>query len=299
MIHFIGAASGWGAQKMATEKGADVFYASSYFKALPNLGVSGKWVGHISPIQNYQKAAEVSSDQQRDLVLDHTSRLSAAVSHAVRHQNFPVVIGGDHACAMGTWSGVTSALEAEEQFGLIWIDAHMDAHTPETSPSKAYHGMPLAHLLGAGEEGFYNIGSKKRKINPKHLCLIGIRSFESEEHKLLELLGVRIFYMPEIKKRGFEAVFCEALSIVTKGTKGFGVSIDLDAFDPTQAPATGSLEKGGLMAKDVLPVLQRLAQNPQFKALEIAEFNPTLKGCHQTMDLMQKILISCLAKKGN
>ncbi|MFT7432417.1 MAG: arginase [Alphaproteobacteria bacterium] len=298
MIQFIGAASGWGAQKAATEQGVSVFEKSTVMDHLKNNNIPVKWAGTVHAAQSFKMGLTPSVLERADWVLDHVERLSDRVSHVVRHGHFPVVIGGDHACAMGTWSGVTSALEAEEQFGLIWIDAHMDAHTPETSPSKAYHGMPLAHLLGAEHEDFYNIGSAKRKINPKNLCLIGIRSFEDDEQKLLETLGVRIFYMHEVNARGFEAVFNDALKVVKTGTKGYGLSIDLDGFDPTEAPATGSLEKGGLMALDVLPVLANISSDKQFKALEIAEFNPTLNGQEKTLALMQNLLVSCLQNKG-
>lgn len=285
-----------GAQKHLTEKGADVFYESDVLKSLQEKNIKAKWVGTIYPIKSCVDTAVFSKKQRENFVFDHVSRLSDCVNHSARHSHFPVIIGGDHACAMGTWSGVTSALEAEEQFGLIWIDAHMDAHTPETSPSNAYHGMPLAHLLGAGNEDFYNIGSSKRKINPTNLCLIGIRSFEEEEQKLLETLGVRIFYMHEVNARGFKAVFADALKIAKTGIKGYGVSIDLDGFDPSVAPATGSLEAGGLFEKEVLPELRKIANDTQFKALEITEFNPTLTGKEKTLKLMENLLESCLKK---
>ena len=252
----------------------------------------------IYAAKSYVQADNISVKDSKAFLLDHVNRLCNRIKNIVRHGSFPVVIGGDHACAMGTWSGVISEFEAEENFGLIWVDAHMDAHTIETSPSKAYHGMPLAHLLGAGEEEFYEIGSPKRKINPKHLCLIGIRSFEKEEQKLLETLGVRIFYMHEIRKRGFDAVWKEAVEIVNKGTKGFGVSIDLDAFDPSEAPATGSLEKGGLLAGEIMPAFQKISKMNNFRALEIAEFNPTLPGKIKTLDLMESILQNILPKDG-
>lgn len=297
MIEFIGAASGWGAQKNATEKGPEGFKDSNVLAKLTAEGYGVEWSATVEPKKSFTVHTVADKVERAELVLDHVRRLSDHVSASVRHEKFPVVIGGDHACAMGTWSGVISALSAEGDFGLIWIDAHMDAHTAETSPSMAYHGMPLAHLLGAGEDDYVRIGSDKVKLNPKHLCLIGIRSFEAGEKALLEEKGVRVFYMDEVEERGFDAVFKEAMAIANQANKGFGVSIDLDGFDPEEAPATGSLEKGGLWAKDVLPVLNQVTTHPKLKGLEIAEFNPTLSGKDKTLELMHQLLLNTLPKK--
>lgn len=298
MIHFIGAASGWGAQKHATEKGAAFFMNADVVGHLKQMGFNALWDTLVSAQKSYV-AQTPTADQKRFYVKDHLERLCSKVQHVIRHGHFPVVIGGDHACAMGTWSGVISALGAEGNFGLIWVDAHMDAHTEETSPSKAIHGMPLSHLLGVGSEDFIQLGSSKTKLNPQYLCLIGIRSFESQEEKLLRQLGVRIFYMDEVNKRGFRAVFEDALKIVSQANGGFGLSIDLDGFDPQEAPATGSLEKNGLFKADVLPALAHLPKHKKFKALEIAEFNPTLRGAEKTLKLMEDILSVSLKKGDN
>lgn len=298
-MHLLGAAIGWGAQKTKTELGPEVFFKDISLKKLKLLGVNFKCEGVISPSISVCSGEIKDKEQRSMLVKEFVARLTERVQHLVKHEKFPVVIGGDHSMAMGTWSGLTTGLNAEGQFGLIWFDAHMDAHLKETSPSLAYHGMPLARLLGQGRQFLVELGSGKVKLNPKHVCLIGIRSYEEGEKSLLESLGVRVFYMDEIQRRGLDAVFDEALNIVKNGTKGFGLSVDLDGFDPKDAPATGSLEKGGVSKEDALRNFAKLSKELNFKALEIAEYNPTLKGAEQTLTLMHEIIAACEHKKGN
>lgn len=297
-MHLLGAALGWGAQKTEVEFGPEVFFEQVYLNELQKKGVEFEVEGIVKPSLSVKEGDVADVEKRSLLVKEFVERLTERVQGLVKQQKFPVVIGGDHAIAMGTWSGVTTALKAEGQFGLIWFDAHMDAHLKETSPSSAYHGMPLARLLGKGRKFLTELGSSETKLSPQHVCLIGIRSYEQSEKDLLDSLGVRIFYMDEIQKRGFEVIFSDALTIVNKGTKGFGLSIDLDGFDPKDAPATGSLENGGVSAVEALKEFEKIATHPKFKALEIAEFNPTLSGSKQTIELMQNILYALSPKKG-
>ena len=129
------------------------------------------------------------------------------------------------------------------------------------------------------------------KLNPAHVVLIGVRSFESGEEELLKNLNVKIYYMNEIKERGLEEVFSEAIKIVTQGTKGFGISLDLDAIDPIEAPGVGTPEPNGLKAQEVLSALSTLKHNKNFKAFEIAEYNPTLDINHKTAALIQQCIL--------
>lgn len=165
----------------------------------------------------------------------HSSRmLATAVAGAVEEDTPFVVLGGDHSCAIGTWSGVSNTIRQRGALGLLWVDAHMDSHVPETSPSGFYHGMPLACLLGYGDKSLTSIAEPEPAVLPEHVAIVGIRSFEPEEAALLQRLGVRIFDMKEIAQRGLASVMEEATAIVQKGTVATGISIDLDALDPTE-----------------------------------------------------------------
>ena len=174
--------------------------------------------------------------------------------------------------AIGTWSGV--ARVAVEPVGLLWIDAHLDSHTPETSYSGAIHGMPLACLLGRGDKRLLNIGLAGVQVSAGHTAVLGARSYEPEELDFLKASGVRIIDSVELAQRGFADCLHEALGIVTAAPAGFGVTLDLDAIDPLLAPGVGSPEPEGLNARDVLEAVSGIAGLPGFRALEIVEYNP-------------------------
>lgn len=195
-----------------------------------------------------------------------------------------VVIGGDHSCAIGTWSGVARA-HPGERIGLVWIDAHMDSHLPETSPSEAIHGMPLACLLGHGEKRFRNLAHQEPVLLPQDVCLLGIRSYEPEEKALLDLLGVHVFYMEDVLTLGLHETFTRAWKIATEHTARAGISIDLDAIDPQDAPGVGSPEHNGINATELLSLLSSLKGQPKLTGLEIAELNPARDIDHKTTEL--------------
>jgi arginase len=217
-------------------------------------------------------------------------RLAAEVEAVLKAGNFPLVVGGDHSCAIGTWSGVHRALADRGPLGLIWIDAHMDSHTFATTPSGQIHGMPLAALLGHGEAALTAIDGPEAKLLPEHVCLIGVRSYEAGEAALLHRLGVRVFDMDEVRRRGLAAVFDAALAIVRHGTMGFGVSVDLDALDPEEEPGVTTPVPGGLCRADLAAALSHLRGDPAFVAMEIVEYNPRRDRGRATADAAGALL---------
>jgi arginase len=202
------------------------------------------------------------------------ARVGDEVARTLAAGDFPVVVGGDHSCAMGTWRGVARALAGRGPLGLLWIDAHMDSHIPETSTSHAVHGMPLAALLGRGQPARAASDDKQPVLHPEHVCLLAVRSYEEEESALLDHLHVRVISQDEVRERGIRDTLAEALARVTAGTAGFGISLDLDAIDPGEAPGVGSPEPAGLGARKLLAALTPLLADPRLMALEIAEYNP-------------------------
>lgn len=286
----IGSASGWGAQLRSTEKGAEFMKKSQLLASLTNKEIEAFWSDVVLPTKRAFELDLPSGPKTLPYIIPQLESLAKRVDQAINNKQFPTAIGGDHVMAVGTFSGAIKALDARENFGLIWIDAHMDAHTPATSPSYAYHGMPVASLLGHGEEALVNLYGPGPKIRPQDLVLIGIRSFESGELHFLRESGVKVYYCPEVLSRGFEGIIQEAIAHVSKNTKAFGVSIDLDAFDPKYAPGVGSAEPHGLIPQDVLPHLHHVRSNSKFSALEITEFNPDLDHDNLTADLIKNLL---------
>ena len=199
-------------------------------------------------------------------------QLAAAVADARRRGRLPCVIGGDHSCAGGTWTGVARTVPGA--LGLVWIDAHMDSHTPATSHTGRLHGMPLAWLLGQDDDPLYGLGAGV--LEPQHVCLVGVRSYEPEEDERLRRLGVRVIFMDEVHSRGIDAVLDEALDIATAGTSGFGVSIDLDVVTPKEAPNVGTPVAGGVTSAELARALQEVAGRPALAAIELVEYSPRL-----------------------
>ena len=218
-------------------------------------------------------------------------RLARPVRECVASGKRFLVLGGDHSCAIGTWNGARVGLGRRGPLGLIWIDAHMDAHTPRTSPSGRVHGMPLACLLGFGDPLLVRLGERKGPcLLPQHVCLIGARSFEPDEEALLARLGVRVYRMDEVHCRGLAAVMAEAVGRVQSGTGGFGVTLDLDAVDPGEAPAVVTPATDGIGFDELRLSLRAAAAAPRFLGMEIAEFNPPMDSDERTAKLVEKLV---------
>ncbi|MBY0281297.1 MAG: arginase [Alphaproteobacteria bacterium] len=287
-VIFVG--NGWGAPDMRAANGA-----KKAAKVLPEL------LSQENPdifYMDFHKTDSLRVDTRipKDALSSHFSQvtqvsesLSALIMDLIQKELFPIVIGGDHSIAIGTWSGVRLA-EPERDFGLLWFDAHMDAHTPMTSESQSPHGMPLATLMGKGFADWVNLGQITPKLYPENLALLGIRSYEKGEAHFLKENQVKVFFQKDIEKIGLDTAYQAAYKHVTKSTPYFGVSIDVDAFDPSIAPGTGTVEENGLMDKDLLPLLTGLRSNPNCLAFEIAEFNPDKDQDNKTLNLIISLI---------
>lgn len=299
-VEIIGYDSGWGCKDYGCEDGAEAVPIERALHTLRHLDIEARWRGTLS-IKFLGKHEELTTKEKTlPLVIEANRRLFNHVKHAVENNHTPIVLGGDHSCAIGTWSGVVSAMEAAQNFGLIWMDAHLDAHTAESAHEGKWggwwHGQPVSALIGEGMLNLRNLGGTEAKISPKHISLIGVRSFEPAEEEFIKKHGIRVFFMDEVKKRGFDAVFADALARATNGTKGFGISIDMDSFDPEEAPGVGSPEKDGLRSADVLPTLKALGRHALFRGLEVVEINPHKDKTGKTALLAKKIIDNVFAK---
>lgn len=285
----IGAAFGAGAADQRTSHGPQALRSHGLARHLRRSGLLVEWEGILFP-----HLAE-SDPQATSEVALFCERLAQDVCSVLAQDCRPVVLGGDHSCAIGTWSGFASHYLATGPVGLIWIDAHLDAHTHGTTPSGNVHGMPLAALLGYGDKRLTHLMGTTAKLLPQHVCLIGARSYEADEFDLLNRLGVRIFDMREIDRRGLNAVMQEARSIAQGGTAAYGISLDIDALDPDAAPGTGCREPGGLSVTELEQALLGLGRDRRFAAMEITEYNPALDRDDVTADAILRIATAVLS----
>ena len=297
-ISLIGVASGWGAQNKDTEYGP-IFIKKNFHKIQNEIAKSDiniYWEKIIYPKKMFKDfRKDLTFSEKEELILNVTKELSKQIVYNVKQEKFIIVIGGDHSIATGTWDGISKAYDCSDQLGLIWIDAHMDSHLPETSISKAIHGMPIPMLMGYSNSRISKELLKNKKIiNPKNIILIGIRSFETAEESFLRKLGVKIYYINDVIKNGFKPIFLESIDYLISKTKFIGVSIDIDAFDPSYAPGTGSPEKNGILPNDFYNTIKEISFLNTFVALEIVEFNPNLDRDLMTFNIIKDIIKYCI-----
>ncbi len=264
MLHLIGVASALGAPDFDTTRGtqtaAETLRRQGILAAALRNGLDAAW---IATIETPHGARWPALDALLREVADD-------VAASVAVGALPVVIGGDHSIAAGTWRGVGRVLGRAP--GLIWIDAHLDAHTPASSPSGNPHGMPLAALLGTGMPAMTDISGPP--LDARHVVVIGARSCEAEEKRLLAALGVTVFDMNEVRRRGLASVLADAVEIAGSNGTPYGISIDLDAIDPLLAPGVATPVAGGLAGGELRLALAGMLRQRQLVALEIAEYCP-------------------------
>lgn len=266
-LPLIGAATGSGAPDEGCADGPQSLHDGHLLKQLASTGLKAEWLEILSAPLRSQGADPLATIAALD------AKLATMTERLTRDARKFTAIGGDHSAAIGLWSGVARAARPGT-FGMIWVDAHMDSHTFDTTPSRMIHGMPVAALLGHGEPVLTRLTGNGAAVKPENLCLIGTRSWEEGEAALLERLGARVIKMPEVDSRGFAAAFDEAIAIATDGTARFGISIDIDAFDPGEITGTGLHVPDGLYKDDVVHALRKLRQQPTLAGVEIAEYNP-------------------------
>ena len=282
-LRIIGAASGIGAADPGCGLGPDALREYGLTSQLGDHGVKAVWADIVRP------AALPAGTESIKEIKAYCEELAAAIGHALQGGRRVAIIGGDHSCAIASWSAFASALR--RPLGLVWIDAHLDSHTPATSPSGALHGMPLAILLGVGPPELTDLLYAGAKLRPENVCLVGVRSYEPEEAELLHRLGVRVITMNEVRARGLMRSLGKAFAIASRGTATVGLSIDLDAVDPRDAPGVGTPAPNGLRGLDLVKSLRRMAPQPLLG--EIAEFNPLHDRENKTARLVIDLLAAC------
>jgi arginase len=210
----------------------------------------------------------------------------------------PLVLGGDHSVAAGTVAGVAEFYRRQSQrIGLIWIDAHSDINTPDTSPSGNVHGMPLAAIMGLGPAELGNIYDFSPKVRPENCVLVGIRDVDTHEKENIRKSGIEVFTMRDIDERGMRTVMEEALRIAGRGTAGYHVSLDMDWVDPEDAPGVGTPVWGGATYREAHLAMEIIADHGRMLSMEIVEVNPVIDEHNQTADLAVELALSAFGKK--
>jgi arginase len=192
---------------------------------------------------------------------------------------------------------VKSFRKRDQRLGLIYLDAHADMNTPDTTPSGNIHGMPLAVLLGHGAPELLNIGDFSPKFDPRLCAHVGARDLDPGERQLIRRLGLRFFTMREIDERGLAACMDEAITIASQGSGGYAVTFDVDVLDPGDAPGSGTLVRGGLSYREAHLAMEKIAEAGGMRSLEVVEINTALDSNNRTAELGVELILSALGKR--
>jgi arginase len=219
------------------------------------------------------------------------------VEEGLTKGHFPVILGGDHSVAIGTVSGMSRFYRRSgKRIGVLWIDAHTDMNTPDSSPSGNIHGMPLATLLGRGAPDLVRIAGDMPALNPQDVVVIGARDVDDSERKVVEELGVRVYTMSELDDRGTALCVREAIEHVSRYTEGIHLSFDLDGVDPAHAPGVGTPVPGGLSLRESHLICEKAAQTGRLLGVEVVELNPVVDTENRTGRLAVWLILSALGK---
>ena len=291
-IAIIGAALDLGQGRRGVDMGPSAIRYAGLDERLQSLGYEVRDEGNVETA--VAEATALRDERARFLpeVHDTCELVASRVAEATKRGALPLVLGGDHSVALGTLGGLASV---HGPGGVLWIDAHSDINTPQTSPTGNVHGMALAAALGLAGEGFESEHWPLPSIDARRVALIGIRELDDGERRLLRETGVRVFTMSEIDRIGIERAVRESLDRISGG--GFvHVSLDMDALDPDIAPGVGTPVQGGLTYREAHLALELVAESRLAGSLEVVEVNPILDRENTTAATAVELVASALGK---
>lgn len=287
-----------GAGRRGASKGPKAIMQAGLLRGLQQMDMT---IQHVAEIRLPNDTAaplppEVEKNNLKYLaeVIDVNTRLAEQVSKVVEQGQFPLVIGGDHSIAIGTLAGLSGHYS---KLGVIWIDAHSDLNTADTSPSGNIHGMSLAISLGMGHPLLTSINGNQAKVKAENIVLIGSRSLDEGEKKLIRSLGIKCYTMHDIDRKGMAAVMQDAITYISGKTDGVHVSFDVDSLDPLEAPGTGTAVKGGLQFREAHLAVEMLHEAGIVTSAEFVEVNPLLDDNNKTSQLAVGLISSLLGKQ--
>ncbi len=297
-IAVIGAPLDLGAGRRGVDMGVSAIRFANLGQRLGALGYSVKDLGNVEVEQPERAPAGAESARFLPQIAHTCLRLGEMVDTAAGSGRVPLVLGGDHSVAIGTISGMARRLRrARKRLGLLWIDAHADMNTPETSPSGNVHGMPLACVIGLGPRRLTHIFGFSPKVDPGNVALVGVRDVDALEKPHVKQSGVRAFTMRDIDERGMRAVMAEALEIVCAGTAGFHISLDMDSVDPEYAPGVGTPVRGGLNYREAHLAMEMAGDTRRLLSMEVVEVNPIIDEANRTAVLAVELVLSAMGKR--
>ncbi|HEY7388969.1 MAG TPA: arginase [Bryobacteraceae bacterium] len=297
-IAIIGAPLDLGAGRRGVDMGPSAVRVANLNARLAALGYQVEDFGNV-PVRQAEATPEGDTHAKYlPQIVSTCQTLAVQVKGALEQGSMPLVLGGDHSIAVGTASGVSGfCRQRGQKIGLIWLDAHADMNTPESSPSGNVHGMPLACIVGMGPPELTDLFAYSPKVDPRNAVIVGLRDVDQMEKPHVRESGVRAFTMRDIDERGLRAVMDEAIRLALDGTAGFHLSLDMDFVDPQHAPGVGTPVRGGVTYREAHLAMEMICDSGEMLALEVVEVNPVIDEVNRTADLAVELVMSALGKR--
>jgi arginase len=296
-VELLGVPLDYGANRRGVGMGPTAFRLAGLLEKLSAEGIAARDLGDIILPPPAKKGEKGKARHNLSEILAVCGELAQSVHGTLRRGRLPILIGGDHSIAIGTLAGASRFFrEKKLRMGTIWIDAHGDMNTPETSPSGNIHGMPLAVSLGDGMKELVRLGGFHPKIEAARTALVGIRNLDEDERKNIARYGIHVYTMKDIDRHGMSSVMDEAIQRTSQGADGVHVSFDMDVVDPRTAPGVGTAVRGGLSYREAHLAMELIHDSGIMTSLEVVETNPFLDVRNRTARLGVELILSALGK---
>ncbi len=297
-VRIIGVPMDLGQSRRGVDMGPSALRVAGLQARIKQLGHQVEDIGNIFVKQPEEQPYGEKRAKYLNEIAETCRGLAELVQKTLEEGFLPVALGGDHSIAVGVVSGVSGAHRTrQKRVGYVWLDAHGDMNTPESSPSGNVHGMPLASVMGYGAPELVELLGFKPKVEPRNVALVGVRDLDTKEKRLVKESGAHVFTMRDIDERGMREVMSEALRVASDETDGIAVSLDMDFVDPTDAPGVGTPVRGGVTYREAHLAMEMICDSKAMVSLEIVEINPVIDEHNTTALLGVELVLSSLGKK--
>jgi arginase len=297
-VRIIGVPMDLGQSRRGVDMGPSALRGAGLQSSIKKLGLQVEDIGNLSVKQPEEMPIGEKRAKYLQEIAETCNDVAVATEKSLTEGLLPLVLGGDHSIAAGVAAGVANHFRKEKkQIGYLWLDAHGDMNTPESSPSGNVHGMPLAAIMGYGAPELVDLLGFKPKAEPGNIVIVGARDLDAQERKIVKKSGIHVFTMRDIDERGMRDVMSEALKYAMDDTAGIAVSLDMDFVDPADAPGVGTPVRGGVTYREAHLAMEMIADTEAMVSLEVVEINPILDEHNRTALLGVELVLSGLGQK--
>jgi arginase len=297
-VRIIGVPMDLGQSRRGVDMGPSALRGAGLQTSIKKLGLQVEDIGNLSVKQPEEMPIGEKRAKYMQEIAETCGDVAAAAEKSLSEGFLPLVLGGDHSIAAGVAAGVANHFRKEKkQIGYLWLDAHGDMNTPESSPSGNVHGMPLAAIMGYGAPELVDLLGFKPKAEPGNIVIVGARDLDAQERKIVKKSGIHVFTMRDIDERGMREVMSDALKYAMDDTAGIAVSLDMDFVDPSDAPGVGTPVRGGVTYREAHLAMEMIADTESMVSLEVVEINPILDEHNRTALLGVELVLSGLGQK--